>query len=140
MIRIEWWRSPRATGEPLGRGRRSKPRICPGRRGTAVGVAAAVVAGVVVAGVATLGRECFRRRPAVFAVFAAAAAAAVVVDVVVAVAVVAAAAALVVGAAVALRVLPSRTTTLGIRRVRAWAIEGRRSGQTAVRACPPEGR
>ena len=137
MIRIEWWRSPRATGEPLGRGRRSKPRICPGRRGTAVGVAAAVVAGVVVAGVATLGRECFRRRPAVFAVFAAAAAA-VVVDVVVAVAVVAAA--LVVGAAVALRVLPSRTTTLGIRRVRAWAIEGRRSGQTAVRACPPEGR
>ena len=61
---------------------------------------------------------------------------AVVVDVVVAVgvAVAVAAAAVVVGVAVALRALPSRRTTLGIRRVRAWAIESRRSGPTSARA------
>lgn len=134
MIRIEWWRSPVATGVPLGRGRRSKPRrrTCRGRSGTAADVAAVVVvvvAGVVAVGGTTLDRECSRHRPADFA-------AVVVVGVVVAVAVVAAAAAaaVAVDVAVALRVLPPRTTTLGIRRVRAWAIEGRRSGPTSVRA------
>lgn len=106
--------------------------------GCCVAVAAVAVAGVAVVAV---GASCRCPPPpcllgwavGFWTPVASAVVADVVVAVVVAVSVVAAAVA--VDVVVALRVLPSRTTNLGTRRVRAWAIEGRRQPGPSLGAC-----